>query len=321
MSEYPTNEKIDFSSKLNEPEAYYSMGLLNESQVAYEKILSDMPEMEADSQEKIRKRITEINKEIIELDEGGEEVTQSSELTHEELSFEKEELIGSEEDSEALNSASAFEKLGLFKEALAEYEKLLKFDHAPTKIIPGLVECLFNIYPPAKVIDQAERIINKQGIEDQKRARINLVLGMEIEKRGHKDLAVDLYKSAMKIDPNDVEIKNKVASLMANVSSGSKMMKDPDKSVSTPKEILEAVTEKEGSASENSTQQTSVEPGVAIEEKELDFDIDGVVIKVNSFRQQQQLGSTAKSPRWAIAYKFKAERTPTRLLSVTICFK
>lgn len=50
--------------------------------------------------------------------------------------------------------------------------------------------------------------------------------------------------------------------------------------------------------------------------KELDFDIDGVVIKVNSYRQQQQLGSTAKSPRWAIAYKFKAERTSTRLLSI-----
>ncbi|MDD3132459.1 MAG: NAD-dependent DNA ligase LigA, partial [Bacteroidales bacterium] len=48
----------------------------------------------------------------------------------------------------------------------------------------------------------------------------------------------------------------------------------------------------------------------------LDFDIDGVVIKVNSYRQQQQLGFTAKSPRWAIAYKFKAQRETTRLLSI-----
>lgn len=50
--------------------------------------------------------------------------------------------------------------------------------------------------------------------------------------------------------------------------------------------------------------------------KELPFDIDGVVIKVNSLRQQELLGFTAKSPRWAIAYKFKAERVATRLLSV-----
>lgn len=50
--------------------------------------------------------------------------------------------------------------------------------------------------------------------------------------------------------------------------------------------------------------------------KTLPFDIDGIVIKVNDFSLQQQIGATAKSPRWAIAYKFKAERVPSRLLSV-----
>lgn len=50
--------------------------------------------------------------------------------------------------------------------------------------------------------------------------------------------------------------------------------------------------------------------------QQLPFDIDGIVIKVNSLRQQKILGFTAKSPRWAIAYKFKAEQAVTRLLSV-----
>ena len=50
---------------------------------------------------------------------------------------------------------------------------------------------------------------------------------------------------------------------------------------------------------------------------ELPFDIDGIVIKVNSFKQQQQLGFTAKSPRWAIAYKFKAEQVSTVLESIS----
>jgi len=50
--------------------------------------------------------------------------------------------------------------------------------------------------------------------------------------------------------------------------------------------------------------------------EELPFATDGVVIKVNSKRVQEELGFTAKSPRWAIAYKFKAERVATKLLSV-----
>ena len=53
------------------------------------------------------------------------------------------------------------------------------------------------------------------------------------------------------------------------------------------------------------------------EREKLPFDIDGIVIKVNHFAQQQQLGFTAKSPRWAIAYKFKAKRVLTPLIEVT----
>ena len=48
----------------------------------------------------------------------------------------------------------------------------------------------------------------------------------------------------------------------------------------------------------------------------LPFEIDGVVIKVNNYDVQQELGFTAKSPRWAIAYKFKTERVETKLYSV-----
>ena len=53
------------------------------------------------------------------------------------------------------------------------------------------------------------------------------------------------------------------------------------------------------------------------ERKNLPVATDGIVLKVNSLRQQQHLGYTAKSPRWAIAYKFQAERACTRLNEVT----
>lgn len=50
---------------------------------------------------------------------------------------------------------------------------------------------------------------------------------------------------------------------------------------------------------------------------ELPFEIDGVVVKINSLSQQSELGYTAKSPRWAIAYKFKAEKVQTSLQSIS----
>jgi DNA ligase (NAD+) len=50
---------------------------------------------------------------------------------------------------------------------------------------------------------------------------------------------------------------------------------------------------------------------------ELDYDTDGVVIKVNDYNQQSELGFTAKSPRWAIAYKYKSQSVSTKLLSIS----
>lgn len=51
---------------------------------------------------------------------------------------------------------------------------------------------------------------------------------------------------------------------------------------------------------------------------ELAYEIDGMVIKVNEFEKQQILGMTAKSPRWAISYKFKAEQAKTKLKKITV---
>ena len=53
------------------------------------------------------------------------------------------------------------------------------------------------------------------------------------------------------------------------------------------------------------------------ERRKLPFDIDGVVVKVNSLSLQEELGFTAKSPRWAVSYKYKAEQALTKLLFVS----
>lgn len=51
---------------------------------------------------------------------------------------------------------------------------------------------------------------------------------------------------------------------------------------------------------------------------DLDYDVDGIVVKVNSTRQQQALGSTAKFPRWAIAYKFPARQATTKIIDIKV---
>ncbi|NIA07219.1 MAG: NAD-dependent DNA ligase LigA, partial [Actinobacteria bacterium] len=54
------------------------------------------------------------------------------------------------------------------------------------------------------------------------------------------------------------------------------------------------------------------------ERQKLDYDIDGLVIKVDSFAAQQTLGATSKAPRWCISYKFPAEQAATKLLKIEV---
>src|SRR5687767_12290671 len=51
---------------------------------------------------------------------------------------------------------------------------------------------------------------------------------------------------------------------------------------------------------------------------ELDYEIDGVVVKVNSTQLQQEFGATTKAPRWAIAYKYPARQSTTKLLDIQV---
>ncbi len=55
-----------------------------------------------------------------------------------------------------------------------------------------------------------------------------------------------------------------------------------------------------------------------LQREELNYEIDGIVVKVNSFLQQKKLGFTAKSPRWAVAYKFAARQATTELLAIKV---
>ncbi|MGM7724709.1 NAD-dependent DNA ligase LigA [Metabacillus sp. Hm71] len=86
-------------------------------------------------------------------------------------------------------------------------------------------------------------------------------------------------------------------------------------------DLLEEVgfkTNKERRKCENIEEILSFIEGIQEKRATLSYDIDGIVIKVDSLAQQEELGFTAKSPRWAIAYKFPAEEVTTKLIDIEL---
>ena len=108
---------MGIESRLREAEIYRSMGLLDESIVIYEDILSVSPDFETSNQENIRERIEELKREIVELDRAD-----ATAISAKEIAFVKETLALTDDLDAIRESASSFKELGLYKEALEEYK-------------------------------------------------------------------------------------------------------------------------------------------------------------------------------------------------------
>jgi len=208
---------MDVNTRTKEAEVYYSMGLTVEALGIYEQILSESPELDAKGLETITEKIGRLKKEIADR-----EKTDGRTVSAEEVSAFKESLSGCEEVPAILDSASAFKELGLFADAVSEYEKLFRLEYPVEMIVPDLVECLLRLHSPSKAVEEAEKIVSDHDLGKKEMAQINFRLGLEMEERNHKDLALELYESAGDLDPKNGEIKNKISSVIASISSGSK---------------------------------------------------------------------------------------------------
>ncbi len=124
--------------------------------------------------------------------------------------------------SEILSRTSSLRELGLIKEAVEEYETLFATNCPPTEIISGLMECLSNTHSPSKFIARIEETIGSQDLSDRKIVQIKFSLGLEMQRRGHKDLALDLYKAAAKIDPKNKQIEDRINQLISKLSPASR---------------------------------------------------------------------------------------------------
>jgi len=216
MSSVQDSAAFDIQTKAKEAEAYYSHGLLKESLEVYEQIVAAAPEMDQRQLELYEKKVSDLKKELEDLDNVEET------LTAEDVSLYRETWRTEDNVQDLLGSVSALKELGLFNEAVDNYMKLLRLDYPTINVIPGLAECLFEIHSPSRVIDQIEKIIEENKLDDKEKAEIKFILGEEMEKRGHKDLALEFFENVQDMDPDYPEVREKINALLASTSFKSK---------------------------------------------------------------------------------------------------
>ena len=209
--------KTDIESKINEAEVCRSMGLLADSLSIYEKILGNVTPQDTLTNEKIEKRIRLLRKEI-----DNEEVTAPKGVSQKDISMLRERLSNQGDVPAILDSASAFKEMGLHGEAIPEYAKLFKEDYPVNKVVPEMTESLLKLHPPPKASENFKSLIDAQKLEKKDVANIMFIFGQEMEKRDHREVALDIYKRAHGLNPGDADIKKRMDSVAATFTTGSK---------------------------------------------------------------------------------------------------
>jgi type II secretory ATPase GspE/PulE/Tfp pilus assembly ATPase PilB-like protein len=215
--------KTSIDNRLNEAEVCRSMGLYDESLNIYEQIMAGVPDKDAQILETIKKKIDAVKQEM-----ATREQTETSRVTAEDISMLKKTLSSQQAGRDILSgqtlldSAASFRELGLYVEAINEYEKLIFQDFPAEKIVADYMECLLKNKSPDKIHDHLDHLVNDQRLSKEKRARLKYNFGQEMEKRDYKEPALDLYQSALSINPRDTEIQKRVDDLTASLASGSK---------------------------------------------------------------------------------------------------
>lgn len=201
------SEKTDLDSRIKTAEAYESHGLFDEAVSVYRAILSEYVEIDSSTRSRIEGKLDDLGQELEGLDQEVPHDLSSEEVTHI-----KSGLSIGESAPEICDSATAFKELGLHKEALEEFRKLFGYDYPLDDFFPDLLECLFAVYPPEQVIDQVKSIISEYSPGEKNQASMQYQLGLALEQRDYKELAVLCYKYVQNIDPIYPKIKEKIES-------------------------------------------------------------------------------------------------------------
>ncbi len=217
MDPIQNNSQIDFKSKIKEADVYFTMGLFNEALGIYTQLAALDTEIDENNLKAVNERIDELREKIAEDDKNI-----PTEMSSKHVEIAKQELTSAGTLEEKLHSASALKELGLIEEATAQYEALLASDCPPELIVPDLTDCLIKTLSPGKIIQRLDSLASKNSLDVKTKAAIKYALGIEMEKDGHKDLALELFKSASSLDSENHDVAYKINELMARLSSGSR---------------------------------------------------------------------------------------------------
>ena len=141
-----------------------------------------------------------------------------------------------------LDKAVSLKELGLTKEAVAEYKKLFTTGCHPAKIIPGLVACLSKTNSPAKIIGRIEEMTKQYKLSSGRLAQLMFYLGLEMEKEGYEDLALDVYRATAEIDPENKHIKLKIDQAITKSTPASRYDYLLHKRLVTPAQLRKALS-------------------------------------------------------------------------------
>ena len=209
--------KTDIESKINEAEVCRSMGLFADSLNIYEKILGSVSPQDSQTYDKIEKRIRLLRQEI-----DSEEQTAPKGVSKKDLTMLRESLSTQGDVPAILDSASAFKEMGLYGEAIPEYAKLFKEDYPVNKIVPEIAESVLKLHSPSKASEEFKTLAEAQKLEKNVFANVLFLFGQEMEKRDHREVALDNYKLAHKTNPGNPDIKKRMDSVAATFTTGSK---------------------------------------------------------------------------------------------------
>lgn len=118
-----------------------------------------------------------------------------------------------EDVQDVLDRAASLQELGLNIEAAVEYKRLLTTQCPPTKIVPGLVACLAKTNSPASMVQKIAEMTAHTDMSGVRVAQFRICLAVEMEKRGDKDLSLELYRAALRADPDNSHLKEKIDQL------------------------------------------------------------------------------------------------------------